>query len=110
MPLIAGWSAAPPPVEITGVGFATARFIAPDGTEWPLTNDAIGWFTLADGVSGLDVTPYDLTKHPYPRGGSRLRHPQPAERTIIWRRHVLGDDHTELIERWRALGTGLAAG
>ena len=109
MPLIAGRPSAPPPVEIPGVGFATARFIAPDGTEWPLTNEAIGWFTLADGVSGLDVTPYDLTKDPYPRGGSRLRHRQPAERTIIWPLHVFGDDHTEFIERWRALGTALAS-
>src|SRR5690606_26457911 len=83
MPVIAGRPSAPPPVEIPGVGFATARFIAPDGAEWPLTNEALGWFTLADGVSGLDVTPYDLTKDSYPRGGSRLRHRQPAERTIV---------------------------
>src|SRR5690606_40797145 len=109
MPVIAGWSAAPSPVELPGVGFATARFIAPDCTEWPLTNEAIGWCPLADGVSGLDVTPYDLTKDPYPRGGSRLRHRQPAERTIIWPLHVFGDDHTEFIERWRALGTALAS-
>ena len=91
MPVIAGRPSAPPPVEIPGVGFATARFIAPDGAEWPLTNEALGWFTLADGVSGLDVTPYDLTKDSYPRGGSRLRHRQPAERTIVWPLHVYGD-------------------
>src|SRR5690606_12395080 len=109
MPLLAGRPSAPPPVEVPAARHATPRFIAPDGTEWPLTNEAIGWFTLADGVSGLDVTPYDLTKDPYPRGGSRLRHRQPAERTIIWPLHVFGDDHTEFIERWRALGTALAS-
>src|SRR5690606_11152792 len=98
MPLIAGRPSAPPPVESPGVGWAPARVIAPDGTGWPATSEAIGWFTRADGVSGLDVPPYDLSEDPYPRGGSRLRHRQPAERTIMWPLHVFGDDHTEFIE------------
>ena len=85
MPVIAGSvQTAPPPVHLPGVGFATATFTGPDGMVWPLTDEAAGWFTLADGVSGLDVTSYDLTKDAYPRGGSRLRHAQPADRTIIW--------------------------
>ena len=109
MPILAGRASAPPPVFLPGVGFATATFTDPSGKVWPLTTETAGWFTLADGVSGLDVTPYDLTRDSYPRGGSRLRHAQPAERTIIWPLYVYGSDHMEFLARWRDLGTALAS-
>lgn len=110
MPILAGTSTGTAPgTALPGVGFATATFTDPSGKVWPLTDEAVGWFTLADGVSGLDVTPYDLTRDAYPRGGSRLRHAQPADRTIIWPLHVYGDTHMEFIGRWRALGTALAS-
>lgn len=108
MPIIAGVQSGGQ-VALPGVGFATASFIGPDGRTWPLTDELTGWFTLADGVSGLGVTPYDLTKDSHPRGGSRLRHAQPADRTIIWPLHVYGDTHMEFIARWRSLGTAFAA-
>lgn len=108
MPILAGiqgGGGAP----IPGVGYATATYIAPDGTVWPLTDKTIGWFTLSDGVSGLDAAPYELTKDAYPRGGSRLRHAQPVERTVIWPIYVYGDDHVEFIGRWRALAEALTS-
>ena len=108
MPILAGAQGSAP-VAIPGVGFATASYTDPSGKVWPLTDEASGWFTLSDGASGLDVTPYDLTKDAYPRGGSRLRHAQPADRTIIWPLHVYGDTHMQFVGRWRALGTALAA-
>lgn len=109
MPVIAGHgSPSPPPVLVPGAGFATATYTAPDGSVWPLTDSQRGWFTLADGVSGLDVAPYELTKDAHPRGGSRLRHAQPVERTIIWPLHVFGDDHMQFIGRWRALARAFA--
>ncbi|WP_329520502.1 hypothetical protein [Spirillospora sp. NBC_01491] len=102
MPIPSG-VAAPPPVQIPGVGFATATFFEADGTAWPLTTESAGWFTLSEGVSGLDAAPYELTKDDHPRGGSRLRYVQPLERAIIWPLYVYGDSHMEFLARWRAL-------
>jgi hypothetical protein len=104
MPLIAGQGRPPGPSPLPGVGFATATYTDPAGTVWPLTNTESGWFTLADGVSGLDMAPYQLTKDAHPRGGSRLRHAQPAERAIVWPLYVYGATHVEFIDQWRALG------
>lgn len=112
MPIVAGGLApppppeappAPPPVALPEIGFATAVFYGPDGTEWPLTDDQHGWFTVADGVSGLGAAPVDLTTDAHPRGGARLRHVQPQPRTIVWPLHVWGDTHMEFLTRWRQL-------
>lgn len=109
MPIITSVLTAPttPPVELPGVGQATATYIAPDGGVWPLTDTARGWFTLSDGVSGLGAAPVELTTDAYPRGGARLRHVQPQPRTIVWPLHVYGADHTELVQRWRALARAI---
>lgn len=112
MPIIASSAGAPPspqPVPLPGPGFATATFTTADGTVWPLTSPTLGWFTLSEGVSGLGVTPYELTKDRHPRGGSRLRSYQATERTIIWPLHVYGADHTEFISRWRTLARAFAS-
>ncbi|MFG3660233.1 phage tail protein [Streptomyces sp. NPDC047706] len=114
MPIIAAPVVIPPdtgeppggtPVPLPEIGYATATYIDPSGTVWPLTDEAAGWFTLADGVSGLGATPYELTSDPHPRGGARLRHVQPQPRTIVWPLFVQGKDHTEFLQRWRALAT-----
>lgn len=93
------------PVPLPEIGKASASYIDPTGTVWPLTNPASGWFTLADGVSGLGAAHYELTTDPYPRGGARLRHAQPQPRTIVWPLFVEGATHTEFLTRWRALAT-----
>lgn len=93
------------PVPLPDVGFATATYLDPAGGVWPLTDLEAGWFTLADGVSGLGAAPYELTSDPHPRGGARLRHTQPQPRTIVWPLHVYGATHMELLARWRALAT-----
>jgi hypothetical protein len=90
-------------VVLPEVGFATAVYYSPDGTAWPLTDDRRGWFTLADGVSGLGAAPYELTTDAHPRGGVRLRHAHPQERTVVWPVHVYGENHTEFLGRWRQL-------
>src|SRR5262245_15027281 len=101
MPVLAG--ATRPPV-LPGVGFATATWTEADGTIWPLTDPGSGWFTLSEGVSGLDAAPIALTTDDQPRGGARVRHIQPQPRTIIWPLHVYSDtSHTDFIARWRAL-------
>jgi hypothetical protein len=102
MPVLASASR---PVELPGVGFATASWTEADGTIWPLTDPASGWFTVADGVSGLDAAPITLTTDDQPRGGARVRHIQAQPRTITWPLHVFSDSdsHTEFITRWRAL-------
>jgi hypothetical protein len=101
VPIIAGDHG--PGVVLPEVGFATATYTDPTGRAWPLTDTLSGWFTLADGVSGLGAAVYDLTTDAHPRGGVRLRHAQPQARTVMWPLHVYGDTHTEFVGRWRAL-------
>jgi hypothetical protein len=64
---------------------------------------SLGWYTLADGVSGLGAAPYELTVDPHPRGGARLRHAQPQPRTIVWPLRVYGADHLAFTGNWRQL-------
>ncbi|TYK45152.1 phage tail domain-containing protein [Actinomadura decatromicini] len=103
MPLLAQPGTVQPPVQIPGVGFATARFVEANGTIWPLTSPTSGWFTLSEGVSGLGAAPYELAKDDHPRGGSRLRSSRPNDKTIVWPMHVFGKDHLQFVARWRAL-------
>ncbi|MGW4728843.1 phage tail protein [Streptomyces shenzhenensis] len=114
MPLITAPYVTPPdtgeppggtPVPLPEIGYATAQYTDPSGTVWPLTDWDAGWFTLADGVSGLGAVSYELTSDPQPRGGARLRHAQPQPRTIIWPLFVQGKDHMEFLHRWRQLAT-----
>ncbi|MFF4547251.1 phage tail protein [Streptomyces sp. NPDC001406] len=107
MPILAGPAEVVIPVLLPQVGFATAVFIDADGVTWPLTDtaDDNGFFTLAEGVSGLGAAPRELTKDDHPRGGSRLRHVQPVSRTIVWPLHVFGATHMEFVTRWRQLAS-----
>lgn len=108
MPIIAPSQGTTPstpstPVEIPEIGYASITYYDPTGTAWPLTSPDVGWFTLADSVSGMGAAPYTLTTDPHPRGGSRLRHVQVQSRTIVWPLMIQGADHTEFVSRWRAL-------
>ncbi|EPD63183.1 phage tail domain-containing protein [Streptomyces sp. HGB0020] len=112
MPLITAPVVTPPdtggggtPVPLPEIGFATATYTDPTGTVWRLTDDQAGYFTLADGVSGLGAAPYDLTTDAQPRGGARLRHAQPQPRAIVWPLYVYGSTHVEFVQRWRALAS-----
>src|SRR4051794_30439081 len=113
MPIITAPVTTPPdtgeppgtPVPLPEIGYATATYTDPSGTVWPLTDIDSGWFTLADGVSGLGAAKYELTSDPHPRGGARLRHAQPQPRTIVWPLLVQGSTHVEFLQRWRALAT-----
>lgn len=96
---------APTPVTFPEIGYAVASYTDPTGKVWPLNDEAAGWFTLADGVSGLGAAPYALTSDPHPRGGARLRYVQPQARAIVWPLYVYGETHNEFIGRWRALAT-----
>ncbi|MCX5562711.1 phage tail protein [Streptomyces sp. NBC_00038] len=95
----------PTPVPFPEIGFAVASYTDPTGKVWPLTDEAAGWFTLADGVSGLGAAPYALTSDAHPRGGARLRYVQPQARAIVWPLYVYGETHDEFVGRWRALAT-----
>lgn len=108
MPIITSVSTPPPDtpsVDLPQIGFASATYIDPVGGVWPLTDTAPerGWFTMADGVSGLGAAPVEFTTDAHPRGGARLRHVQPQPRDIVWPLHVYGSTHTEFVERWRQL-------
>lgn len=92
----------PPPVDLPGVGKASAIYYDPTGGVWPLTDYDRGWHTLPQ-VSGLGAVVYEHTIDPQPRGGGRLRHSQPQVRDVIWPLHVQGSDHMEFVERWRTL-------
>ncbi|MFB7594287.1 phage tail protein [Streptomyces sp. NPDC056160] len=113
MPLITAPVITPPdsgggtgtPVPLPEVGYAVATYTDPTGTVWSLTDEDAGWFTLADGVSGLGATSYSLTTDAHPRGGARLRYAQAQPRAIVWPLYVYGEDHVEFVGRWRALAT-----
>lgn len=113
MPLITAPVITPPdtgggtgtPVPLPEVGFAVATYTDPTGKVWSLTDEDAGWFTLADGVSGLGATSYSLTTDAHPRGGARLRYAQAQPRAIVWPLYVYGEDHVEFVGRWRALAT-----
>ncbi|SBT64214.1 Phage tail protein [Micromonospora sediminicola] len=90
---------APPPVD---PGRPVAVWIAPDGTEWPLTNDSTLFFTL-NAVTGWGAAPINIVADDHPRGGTRVRHIQPQPRTITWPLRVRADTHLELVAGWRAL-------
>ncbi|MGA5489558.1 phage tail protein [Streptomyces pseudogriseolus] len=113
MPLITAPVVTPPdtggggssPVPLPEIGYATATYTDPTGAVWQLTDEDAGWFTLADGVSGLGAVPYALTTDAHPRGGSRLRYAQPQPRAIVWPLYVYGDTHVQFVSRWRALAT-----
>jgi len=68
-----------------------------------MTDTALPFYALAEGVSGLGAAPVTLTTDPLPRGGVRLRHVQPQARTIVWPVHVEADTHQEFIDLWRSL-------
>lgn len=83
-------------------GAPRVTWIAPDGTEWPLTTPALGWHTL-DGVTGWGSVPTSVASDPVARGGSRHQHTQDLERYITWPLRVEGATHMEFLTRWRAL-------
>ncbi|MFB8772094.1 phage tail protein [Streptomyces broussonetiae] len=114
MPLITAPVTTPPEPEqppggggivLPDLGRASVTYYDPAGGVWPLTRKSLGWWTLADGVSGLGAVPYELTSDVHPRGGARLRHVQAQPRTIVWPLWIGGDDHLQFVERWRALAT-----
>ncbi|MFI6465663.1 phage tail protein [Streptomyces sp. NPDC050538] len=113
MPLITAPAVTPPdtggggstPVPLPEIGYAVATYTDPTGRVWPLTDEEVGWFTLADGVSGLGAATYSLTSDAHPRGGARLRYAQPQPRAIVWPLYVYGESHNEFIGRWRSLAT-----
>lgn len=108
MPLLAGALAPPPPpappvIRPQGTrDAAQARWIAPDGSVWPLTQPDLGWFTL-DAVTGLGAAPINVSTDAAPRGGTTVRHVQPQARLITWAMHVGGETTTEFLDRYRRL-------
>ncbi|MDT0567924.1 phage tail family protein [Streptomyces sp. DSM 3412] len=92
-------------IVLPDLGRATVTYYDPAGVAWPLTRRSLGWYTLAEGVSGLGAAPYELTTDAHPRGGARLRHVQAQPRTIVWPLWVGGADHMEFVQRWRQLAT-----
>lgn len=81
---------------------ASATWIDPTGTEWPLTDRSLGWCTL-NAVAELGAAPVSIATIADPRGGSVPQHIQPVSRYITWPLHVWGDDHGQFLTRWRNL-------
>lgn len=106
MPILAGHTAPPagPGLVVPNVGYAVATWYAPDGTVWPLMDEDVGWFTLDEGISGLDAAAITISSDRRQRGGIRVRHIQPEQRVITWPLHVYSDSsHGEFVARWRAV-------
>ncbi|MYW48888.1 phage tail protein [Streptomyces sp. SID161] len=118
MPLIAAPVIAPPDtgeppagggggggIILPDLGRAAVTYYDPVGGVWPLTTPSLGWKTLAEGVSGLGATAYELTTDPRARGGVTLRHAQAQARQIVWPLQVRGDSHMGFVTRWRQLAS-----
>jgi hypothetical protein len=107
MPVLTGAAPPPPlqqPVYVEDVGYAVATWYAPDGTVWPLMDEARGWRTLAEGITGLDAESITITTDKRQRGGVKVRHIQRNERQITWGLEVWSDEsHMQFVERWRTL-------
>lgn len=83
---------------------ASATWVDPTGTEWPLTTPEFGWFTPNSVAEALGAAPITITTFPDPRGGTEPQHIQPGSRRITWPLHIFGSTHTEFLSRWRTLG------
>lgn len=94
----------PPPASIPEIGYASITYVDPTGRRWPMTDTSENIYALADGMSGLGITPYTLVSDQHPRGGARLRHSRAEARTIVWPVLVKGTTHQDFTERWRSLG------
>lgn len=103
MPIVVGVTP-PPPTPPVIVARPRATWIAPDGTEVPLTTPGLGWYTLR-GVAGTGAPPISIARDDHPDGGIRARHTQPLARLITWPLRVHGPDPDTFAERWRYLVT-----
>ncbi len=81
-----------------------AVWIAPDGTQWPLTDKSPtrGWFTTPD-VSGWGMVPVEYTLDPMARGGESVRSAKITSARVVWPLHIYGDTHQEFLDRYRAV-------
>lgn len=111
MPLLVGTQVPHPFVNDLAViasDVPRATWIAPDGTEWPLSDTAAAWFTTK-GVKGLGAAPVAFTADEVARGGTVMRHVQPGARLITWPLFIEGIDHAAFLANWRGLARAFAS-
>jgi hypothetical protein len=96
----------PPVVTPTPVERLEVTWIAPDGTEVPLTQDALGWHVMPDWA-GLGAAPIEQTVDADPLGGVQLRHTQAVQRYITLPIRFSARLHMDLITNWRYVGEKL---
>lgn len=92
------------PVWSEDLGTMTATWIAPDETQWPLSNTAEspGWFTM-DGPSGWGAPPYEIVTDPLGAGGESVRAIRQKGSHILWPIYIGGRNHVEFCDRWNAV-------
>ncbi|WP_223874181.1 phage tail family protein [Salinispora vitiensis] len=109
MPIRRGVIGTPPPPDPTPPDTPAVRdvprasWIAPDGTEVPLTSPGQTGYRLLKGLRGLGGVPVTLTTDKLPRGGVRVRTVRREAREIDLPVRVTGSTHTEFIDRKRNL-------
>lgn len=88
----------------TSVGTMFATWVAPDGTEWPLTDTAPdrGYFTTRE-IGGWGTVPVEYTLDPMPRGGESVRYVKVSSARLVWPLNIYGDTHQEFLDRYRAV-------
>lgn len=110
MPLLVGTNVPRPFINDLAVqanDIPRATWIAPDGTEWPLSDTTSDWFTTR-GVKGLGAAPVAFTADEVARGGTVMRHVQPGPRLITWPLFIEGRDHAGFLGNWRNLARAFA--
>ncbi|MGK5677526.1 phage distal tail protein [Actinoplanes sp. URMC 104] len=87
------------------LGTMSATWIDPDGIEWPLSNDELGWFTMS-GPAGWGATPIEIVVDPLPRGGEQVRYIRQRPRRLQWPLYIGADEgggHQNFVDKYRAL-------
>ncbi|MEU7617182.1 hypothetical protein AB0B27_13960 [Micromonospora rifamycinica] len=111
MPALVGKTsvpAIPPPAPSLDVEEWT--WIDSLGTQWPLSRRELGYWILHGTVTGLGITPREVTRDDKARGGTSTRHEWIAGRLITFDMFVRGGSRVEMLSRWRPLGLAFRRG
>lgn len=86
---------------------ATYTWVDPTGVAWTLTDPDTQRYWITEQPKGLGKIPISIATVPRARGGVEIVNRQPQARRITFGLYIEGDDHTDFITRWRALGEAL---
>lgn len=106
MPLKVGTTLPPPagvPTPTRALTYTYAEWVAPDGSQWPLTYAQGARYFLTAGVAGLGSVPISIAVDTMPRGGSRARSQRAEARIVTLPLFLAGDEHADWVDLFGGL-------